>query len=275
MKKIVFTITVLTVYVLANLVLDEYIRDYRSRFFIGEYDIFLLSDSYDYINIGRSIGADSFNWRVVEDYKGINMGMAGKPLSTDSLLLDFYEKILDENSIIVIPITYSFFCSEEAPYTPFETIYNYNLPLLGMVQTNAIIEYLLKSIGLIELTTNRNNFIPLDYYPIDLYEPEICDDSNLSDYINLIEQINLKNSNVILLITPHYMDFATNKESDGFIWFYQQINLLVDKTGIKFIDYSDLDELQYREFFNDFTHLNQNGRDQFTKLFVESLYITD
>ena len=275
MKKIVFSLTVVTIYILANLVLDEYIREYRSRFFIGEYDIFPLSETYDFINLGRSIGSDSFNWRVVEDYDGINMGMAGKPLSTDLLLLDFYENIINEESIIVIPITYSFFCSDETPYTPFETIYNYNLPLLGMVQTNATIEYLLKSIGLIELTTNRNNSIPLDYFPNVKYEPEICDDSNLSFYIDLIEKINLKNSNVILLITPHYMDFATNKESDGFIWFYQQINLLVDKTGIKFIDYSDLEELQDREFFNDFTHLNQIGRDQFTNLFVESLFKTN
>lgn len=268
MRKIVFTILVLLIYVLANLLLDGYIRNYRNQYFVGEYDIFPISDSYDYINLGRSIGADSFNWKVNEEYKGLNMGMAGKSLKTDLMLLNFYGNLVSENTLIIIPITFSFFCSDEMPYTPIETIYNYDFPLFGMVQTNASIGYFLRSQGYINRPT-RNNSIPSDYQPKSLYEPDICDNSNLNLYIELIKQMQSITTNIVLIITPHYVEFVDKKENDEFVWFYENVNYLVEETKVKFIDYSDLEELQNKDYFHDFTHLNQRGRDIFTKFFVD------
>jgi hypothetical protein len=221
--------------------------------------------------LGRSIGSDSFSWDVVDGLNGLNMGMAGKPLSTDILLLNYYESLINDRAIIIIPITFSFFCSDESPYTPFETIYNFDLPLLGMVQSNATIEYVLKSKGFISLTSNRNKQIPYDYFPDMLFQPDICEDNNLSLYVDLINSIQINKEKVFIVLTPHYMDFATSIDYEGFNWFYEMMEELIKSTDIRFLDYSNLKIVQDKEYFNDFVHLNQNGSEVFTKHFVDSL----
>jgi hypothetical protein len=268
MRKVILSLSVLIIYIVLNIMLDNYISNFRDNFFIGEYSIYSTNQQFDFINIGRSNGADSFSWENINDYSGINFGMAGKPLSTDLILLEFYEDVVDEHSVLLIPITFNFFCSDETPYTPFETIYKFDYPLLGMVQSNATIEYVLKSKGLRELTTNRNNTIPVSYIPEQLYSPEICDNDNLSLYVDLINSLKIDKENVVLMITPHYMDFALDKEHEGFRWYYNKIDVLIDVTNINFLDYSDLDLIQDKNYFNDFQHLNQKGRDLFTRYFV-------
>jgi len=271
MRKVIFTILLLAVYVVLNYQMKIYIEDHRVSYFIGEYYIFPIQEEYDFINLGRSIGADSFSWEVVDDLDGLNLGMAGKPLSTDILLLNFYESLINDQTILIIPVTFSFFCSDETPYTPFETIYNFDLPLLGMVQSNASIQYVLKSKGFISLTSNRNNEIPYDYFPDILFQPDICEDNNLSLYVDLINSIQINKERVFIVLTPHYMDFATSNDYDGFKWFYEMMEELIKSTEVRFLDYSNLEIVQDKKYFNDFVHLNQNGREVFTKHFVDSL----
>jgi hypothetical protein len=271
MRKVIFATFLFAIFIVLNYQMKIYIEDYRDSYFIGEYSIFPIQEDYDFVNLGRSIGSDSFSWDVLDDLNGLNLGMAGKPLSTDILLLNHYESLINDQTILIIPITFSFFCSDETPYTPFETIYNFDLPLLGMVQSNATIEYVLKSKGLISLTSNRNNEIPYDYVPDTLIQPDICKDNNLISYIDLINSIQIDKERVFIVLTPHYMDFATSNDTDGFKWFYEVMEELIRSTEVRFLDYSNLEIVQNKKYFNDFFHLNQNGREIFTKHFVESL----
>jgi hypothetical protein len=271
MRKVIFATLLFAIYIVLNYQMKIYIEDYRDLYFIGEYSIFPIQEDYDFINLGRSIGSDSFSWDVVDGLNGLNMGMAGKPLSTDILLLNYYESLINDRAIIIIPISFSFFCSDESPYTPFETIYNFDLPLLGMVQSNATIEYVLKSKGFISLTSNRNKQIPYDYFPDMLFQPDICEDNNLSLYVDLINSIQINKEKVFIVLTPHYMDFATSNDTDGFKWFYEMMEEMVRLTEVRFLDYSNLEIVQDKKYFNDFVHLNQNGREVFTEHFVDSL----
>jgi hypothetical protein len=268
MRTFIYCIIVALSYIFVNVYLDNYITNFRENNFVGEYSVELLEDRYDFINIGRSIGADSFNWKLINNYSGLNMGMAGKPLSSDKLLLEFYDTIYDDRTTLIIPITFSFFCTNETPYTPFETIYKYRFPLYGMVQSNATLEYYFRTKSLNELTGNRNYTIPKSFFPNKLYVPEYCEKSNLDLYIDIINNIEIDNNNIILLITPHFLEFSDSWDSFEFIWFYENIEILTNHTGIRFIDHSGVDILQNREFFNDFVHLNQKGRDVYTYYFV-------
>jgi tricorn protease-like protein len=104
-----------------------------------------------------------------------------------------------------------------------------------------------------------------------LFQPDICEDNNLSLYVDLINSIQINKEKVFIVLTPHYMDFATSIDYEGFNWFYEMMEELIKSTDIRFLDYSNLKIVQDKEYFNDFVHLNQNGSEVFTKHFVESL----
>jgi hypothetical protein len=157
-RKAIFLINILIFFYVVNLLVFFMITDYRQDNYIGRFEIFDMNKEYEVVNIGRSIGADFFVWKVSDDINGVNFGRAGKPLKYDLELINFYENSLNTNTLVILPITFSFFCSDESSFAPYESIYRFNLPLFGMVQTNASIEYLLYAYGLRNLS-DRSNFV--------------------------------------------------------------------------------------------------------------------
>lgn len=92
----------------------------------------------------------------------------------------------------------------------------------------------------------------------------------LYNMINLCNQID---ATPILITTPflsEYKNYASEKDPNLLRDFYGIISNVQQKTGVKYIDYSNDDRFtnKYNLFFNT-DHLNRYGAKKFTKVLLE------
>ena len=266
MKKAIFlNLIILSIYFGTSFTISNWKENYLLNNYPGEFQNFTLTDDIDVVNVGTSHGSVSFDWKIVNDVKGINLGRSGQPFLTDEYLLEKYSDFL-ENSLLIVPISFHSFCLANEIYTPVAALFESALPFFGIVQTTASINLLSDSRGdrpfPADMFSNHNDVKPNLTPRLD------CDKDTIDGNLEILSNLTNKYS-VVLVTTPYYSPSLAN--INEFNEFYDLINSITTTYDLTYYDYSRDSRFNHSSYFYNSTHLNTKGREIFTKLFIEEV----
>jgi hypothetical protein len=266
MKKIVVINGILlAIYLILNIVVLNWLDVKINENFTAPFFIYPMAEkSYNVVNLGTSHGEVGFDWINLEntEIEGLNLGLSGKPFIYDYFLLDYYKNHIKSEAIILLPISLHSFCMSQARYSPIDSVYNIELPLLGMVRLNYLWDFLSYP------REYPNNDFNGDYIPKSIL-PKKCNKEVLDYSISYINKIAKAYPNLVLVTTPHYHDALADYSE--FYEFYELINAITDEYKISYFDYSRDERFYDSNLFYDVTHLNDLGRESFTKIIVKEI----
>jgi hypothetical protein len=253
-------IIILLVFLFANILvrysLDEQLGyTYRSEF----QESILIDGVYDYVSVGTSHGINSIDFNSHRVHE-INLAKAGQPFKYDLEKLYFYERFIDNKTVVIVPISFHSFCLDNEEWLPHEVIYNYSFPILGMSRILTLRTYITTTAD--ELAGNLMSFNAKNDFII----PPDCDVSNAKGYLELIIQ---EHENVVLITTPYLSQYLGSYQD--FNNFYSIVSELSENYNVDYIDYSRDERFQNLSYFNDATHLNSIGRGIFTNILISDL----
>jgi hypothetical protein len=295
MKKVFFIAIVILLFLMLNVTLNE---TFYKKYTIANVSVHgknLIIDRndqiFDIVNVGSSHGEYAFDYSVIKTDRGLNLAMSSQSFYYDDLMLKSYERHFNNNTIIVITVSYFSFCYSydegDSRYVNFIeksklniTLENYlftkYLPLIGIngskqfisaIQSNFILES--------EPLHNHNNLE--DFYN----ESEVtyerhnrlmqCTDDQNKDQIeilsNLISYHKNKGRHVLLISTPKYKTYNDQFENADKFRYFQNIDFITRKFDISYYDYSKDERFSEEyDFFMDDDHLNTIGAQNFTKI---------
>lgn len=261
----------------------------------------LKENSVKIMNLGSSHGMYGIHYSK-EGFDKINLARKSQNFFYDLQLLKKYSKKLNKDVIVIVPISiFSFYNHNE------EKIIQCYIQLLNrndISKINHIKYFLIKNFSVLyppnnilklkQIGKNKENQIK---YPSDLkLESKIeesqetalrhlgISDKNYSiknaedDFINLIDYIESKNWNYVLITTPFSYLYNKNIEKYQKGAFkeriYDNIKEVEEKLGKKFVylDYSHDSRFENNlEYFFDDDHLNEKGAKYFTEILLEDL----
>lgn len=261
-KFVRLNITILLLFLILNFLVRISLNSQLANSFRNEFDTSILSDEpYDFLSIGTSHGVRSidFNYYGVH---GLNIAKAGQPFRYDLKKLHYYEKLYDNFTLLVIPVSFHSLCHDEENWLPHETIYNNQFPIVGMENILTLRAYFLET-GYNLALMQSNDFNASFYGEI---SPTNCD-SYLG--ISYLESILELHKNSVLITTPYLEEYLVSQNE--FYEFYSEIYRITDEFNITYLDYSRDNRFQNRAYFMDATHLNSIGRRKFTKILLDDL----
>jgi hypothetical protein len=259
---ILINLIICSLYITLNLGIRYELNKQLSYSFRSEYDenILLTGSFYDYVSVGTSHGVNSIDFNYF-GIKGLNLAKAGQPFKYDLEKLNYYGHLIDNNTIIIVPVSFHSFCLVDEEWLPHEVIYKYKFPILGMSRILTLRTYLqytdVEKSGFETEFNNKPNKITL---------PSNCDTKKAFGYLEMIIQNHEK---VILITTPYFIEFLG--ASNDYDEFYDSVNTLTNKYNLDYLDYSRDPRFQNSTFFYDSNHLNLFGRRLFTSILIDDI----
>lgn len=236
---------------------DQLKKTYRS-----EFDTSIIESSpYKYISLGTSHGINSIDFNYF-GINGLNLAKAGQPYRYDLEKLDYYENLIGDNTLIIIPVSFHSLCLDESDWLPHEVIYNDWFPILGMPKILTLRTYVQGTGYNQELLENTNFNQPNEIEVV----PTYCNDEIAIGYLRLILQ---QYKNTILITTPYLESYLG--DLDDFSWFYGKVYGIAEEYDVIYLDYSRDERFQNHNFFSDATHLNAIGRRKFTNILFNDI----
>lgn len=252
-------------------------------------------------NLGSSHGVHAFDYSV---YDGVafNYAMDSQSLEYDHRLLGYYIDHFVKGSVVLIPVSYFSFWSNELDEDSFDaknTRYFSILDICHMRFRNKKDYYIEKYLSAIRIADRQIKAVfaqtddtvanpqKTDYtieeigqkraayhlhdIQLDMGLAEINPDA--IDAVISIIKLCQENGITPVLVTTPYMRYYSQWFSDAFLnVFYNEINAIQDEHDVIYIDYSkDKYFLYAEELFRDTDHLNEAGAKVFTKMVVEDL----
>lgn len=249
-------------YSFLNLMILEWIDNKINQNFTAPFFVYPMKDEkYNVVNLGTSHGEVSFDWINYshESIQGLNLGLSGKPFKFNAYLLDYYNDFIDDDALIILPISFHSFCMRQDSYPPVESLYGTKIPLLGMVRLNNLWD--LRSYPRDYPDDNfSNNFIEFSIKPTE------CDEKILNESLNYIREIAKSWPNLVFITTPYY--YKALSDIDNFNYFYQTIENLRVELNLSYYDYSRDIRFEDESLFYNVTHLNTKGRLKFTEIII-------
>ena len=266
MKKFIFINGILLfIFLLANFFVGRYINQSIEEEFVGEFEVFELGEEpFDYVNVGTSHGSVSFNWKTL-NLNGLNLAKSGQPLIEDAFLLDQHSDHFNEETLVIIPISFHTFCMEQELSAKTQSIYLDPLKLLGMVRSDRVLEYI--------FDRNNGDYPPDDFnferFTPNSLSPSECDEPSIEESTNAVIEIINEYPNSVLVTTPYYVESLSI--IDEFQDFYEIIDQISKTSDTPYYDYSRDERFNDTKYFYNNTHLNTLGREQFTKYFYDEV----
>ena len=253
------------------------------------------NEIFDYVVLGHSHARDSFDFDLTTQ-SGINLALSGQTIEWSYKMLRHYEEHFDNETIIIIEVSYDSFCREPQPpkirYVPL----GFSIEETGLDYEDYFLEKFFPFVGIngawVDTIYNRIHFadIQLEFSSeeellnnsIDYFESVItstnCDDEdinrNKSDLINLIENQLSKERKVIIYSAPVYYGI-TQRFDDGIYKLETSNQIIGEITSLYNINYYNLYDLTNvnREYLNfrNANHLNSAGSSIFMKHFFNLL----
>lgn len=266
MKKIIVTNGILLViYLISNIVINIWLDDRINNNFTAPFFTFSMGENtYNVVNLGTSHGEVGFDWKNLEHsyVKGLNLGLSGKPFKYDYFLLKYYRNNIDPDAVILLPVSFHSLCMSQSTYSPIDSVYDIQFPLLGMVRLNYLWDF-----QSYPREYPSDEFIK-NYTP-NSFKPTSCDNQVLEQSTSYINEIAKMYPNLILITTPYYHDALADYSE--FNDFYQTIWHISSKYNLMYFDYSRDERFYESRLFYDATHLNTDGREMFTRIVVNEI----
>ena len=266
-------------------------------------------------NFGSSHGLYGFNYEDYRDVDCFNFALSSQVLSYDKRVFDEYKDNIANGAVVFIPVSY--FSLYGNPETTDEGFLNKNKRYYQILPSEMIKEYDLKTdiyanfpslsagVSLIKVLfygradTNEDTWTKVAS-DIDVKDDaeKACErhiisnklDENGKRILNQEEIGALKyligacyknRYTPILVTTPYlseYTDAIKNKDPDFLKGFYQQIDEIVEETGVSYYDYGFDDRFTSNyDWFMNSDHLNKEGARQFVNILMDEVvhYGTD
>lgn len=283
-----------------------YILSYINKNYVNQNNKFLkIPNNLEIINLGSSHSL--YGIKYPEKINGFNLAIASQPLYYDLKILEKYSSKLDENAIVIIPISiFTFYQGNrvEKLNDNYYTFLKANQIYLGdkkkeFLQRNFSLFYngkdIISVVKFLKKSLKNKKFEPESLkYPKNLsfeekvVEAEITSKRHLgltdSDFLQLpeislkylkqiLELCKKKNLKAVLITTPQsylYNEKITKVNYEKRI--YTHINKLREKFQFEYLDYSHDERFQNNlNLFFDDDHLNEKGAEIFTEILLKDL----
>ena len=252
-------------------------------------------------NTGSSHGVHAFDYDVYSDV-AFNFALDSQSLEYDYNILDYYIEHFSEKSVLLIPISYFSFWSDELKGDSFDAKNKRYLSILDvdhMRFKNEKDYYLYKYFYAIqiadqqimsvfkEMNSPEKNPQKSDYSIEEVGEKRAAYHMRNIQNVTRISEVNPKAIEAVLnlislcnkhsitpvLITTPYMSYYSKWMSDEFLQeFYSQIYAIQNDMGVVYLDYSkDEHFLNKEDLFIDTDHLNEDGARIFTGIVIQDL----
>lgn len=285
--------------------ISSYTRFYTdSQIFKFRKYLNLENNTVKIVNLGSSHGAYGIYFPLT-DNKKMNLGINSQSLYYDLQLLKKYEGKIEENSVVIIPISmfsfYSHFREEiNQKYVHLlekKNILGVDNKMFFLTRNFSIFYPPSNILKIVKNLKNNNDLISGVRYSRDLKLEEKEKESISTvkthlgisekaysiknaeeDFIDLINYIEKNNWKPILITTPFSYLYNENieKYQEGAFKerIYDNIKEVEEKLGQKFIylDYSHDKRFENNlEYFSDDDHLNEKGAKYFTEILLQDL----
>ena len=269
---------------------------YRHNLFPEENEIF------DVVVTGNSQPSAAIDFSLNNSINGLNIALGSQSLDFDYKMLNAFENNFDEETIILLTLTFFSFCDQysgstrrydpffETDYVLFDRIIERHLPLVGFERTSTTIKNTLSYISNFNQSEVDMRQTP---YTEDLSTWEVdglrrysnhksrslCDDDVYDFHWEIVEQIissnQVKGRQVFILTVPYHYSYFNNLKNDliAYNLFYDRIEILINNFDVKHLDYSN-DPRFYNDikYFRDWDHMNSYGSEIFTKILINDLF---
>ncbi len=254
-------------------------------------------------NLGSSHGLYDFNYEALEmqGYECFNFGNTSQSYDYDFAILKEYAQYMDEDSIMLIPVSYFSFNNEvvnekEAEamslryyhclspenipnYDPYIDITTNKLPILTAGEDILKLFPNLR-LSIVALAAEDNEIDTEEFTRMaqerysrhfdnkeEYFLPERI--QNLYDIVNYCKEQNI----TPILITPPFSEYYQDLVSETFIQEFQEtVNTIVSDTGVEYYDYSC--DARFRSnlaYFMDADHLNDEGAAYFMEILINEI----
>ncbi len=267
---------------------------------------------YDVVNVGNSHARYGINYKDLTDTSGLNLALDSQDFQYDRAMLKQYDQYMDEDTVVVICISYFSFYnrfgetnSTARYYYLLNAVNNPNFKL-----QDHLIERFFPMIGINKL----NIFLDDLHSGILFYSPEKDDDTEAEDmaaedgienealeesaqlayqrhldmmdeyketkqastedlYAMIAEQT-AKGRRVVLVTTPFSDAYADLFKAEGIALdtFYEDIGKAQSQFGIEYLDYSQDPRFRSNKLYRDADHLNLFGAEKFTQILIEDIF---
>lgn len=252
-------------------------------------------------NTGSSHGVHAFNYDV---YNGVafNFALDSQSLEYDYNILNYYIEHYNSNSVLLIPISYFSFWSDELKSDSFDAKNMRYLSILDidhMRFKNKKDYYINKYLSASQIADRQimsvfkempdieKNPQTTDYTIEEVGEKRaayhlrnIQKENGLAEInpdafeavLNMIKLCNKHNITPVLITTP-YMSYYSKWMSEEFLQeFYGHIYAIQSEMGVVYLDYSEDERfLNEEKLFVDTDHLNEEGAPIFTEIVIQDL----
>lgn len=254
-------------------------------------------------NLGSSHGMYDFNYEPLEvrGYMCFNFANTSQSYDYDFAVLKEYAQYMDEDSIMLIPVSYFSFNNEVVNETEAEAmslryyhflspknIPNYD-PYIDLTTNKLSVlsagEDILKlfpnlKLSIIALAAEENEIDTEEFTrwaqerysrhfdnKEEYFLPERI--QNLYDIINYCKERDI----TPILITPPFSEYYQDLVSETFIQEFQEtVNTIASDTGVEYYDYSCDDRFRSNlAYFMDADHLNDEGAAYFTEILINEI----
>lgn len=272
---------------------------------------FFKDKNYEYINMphkitlantGSSHGVHAFDYSVYNG-EAFNFAMDSQSIQYDNNLLEYYVDHFEKDSVVLIPISYFTFWSDELKSDTFDDQNQRYFSVLDadhMRFKSKTEFYINKYISAIQIADKQTNSVFINKKVIaeanvqktnftreeigekraTFHLSDIQNDNKLlpmnpsaeDSLISMIKLCKQKNITPILITTPYMYYYSKWFSNDFFNEFYDEINKVCDEYNVIYLDYSKDKHFAYEEeLFNDTDHLSKKGAKVFTKIVIDDL----
>lgn len=275
-RKIFIFFNPVTLFLLLNIVRQNELTLYYK---------FSQLERINYVNIGSSHGGYAIDYSQFSN--SINLGIGGQRMDYGLKILESIEYSLDQNSIVIMPISFFSFCGTyDGPKTEYLGFLHRNEIEISYVDEILELYFPYLSINKVEHNIResfqrRTAFIPVfmdngseraNFHLAQSKKCGIIDNQIIVELKSFLERNN--EMRIILIITPYYQTYWDHirLEKDVVQLVHTVISKIVKEYSIEFIDYSD--DLRFStnpSYFIDSDHLNSLGAKFFTEILINDL----
>ncbi|MBP2143880.1 hypothetical protein J2127_001049 [Methanococcus voltae] len=260
-----------------------------------------VSYNLELVNFGTSHGMMGIDYQN-EPYNAFNFGLTNQLLYYDYCLLEQYSDHLNEDCVVIIPVSYLSLYhnySEQLPkqepryygylddkylnitfekyirYVLFPILSSGNGNILYLIKDKANIsnpwKYNIKYMGENELIDNAENCVRYHYYSkLQVFRP--VDNKSVYYTKKMIEYCKNNGYTPVLITIPTTDEYTNKIPQKVYDEFYSIVPGIAEEYNVTYLDYSNHTEISSNHtLFSDSTHLNVNGRKAFTKLLISDL----
>ena len=261
------------------------------------YKFQIVPDEIEVANLGASQAVYGMNYDVYDGYVSMNFALAAQTLEYDYAVLKTYIDKMADQSVIYIPIAvYSMYQQgdeiESIELRYYQFLSNENMPDWNLddaiiykyfpcLSAGSDIMYIFHDTEELSEINEKleNTYIEDDESRVclgiksaEIHQEYIGKQELSKQYDALIKIIELckeRNVTPILLVTPYTQEYIDALGEDFWTQFRSDLNDLSMEYDCPLYDYTTSEFCQHAEYFNDTTHMNENGSIAFSKDLLE------